>query len=184
MTVDEELNKLEDDIRRLKVEYEVYLNGSTTRPPRDTVFRVENLIKRYTADQSELSFGQRYKLNSLAQKYAVHSQLWKRKLLEKEEGRGQFAQQKRELDILMADKPVRVVCSDPENEVEKVDQLRKAMISAKREVGEEAESIDPAAFQKYIREKTKQIKASLGCDKVQFSISIEDGRVKFRAVKA
>jgi hypothetical protein len=184
VTVDEELTKLEDDIRRLKVEYEVYFNGSTSRPPRDTVFRVENLIKRYTADQSELNFGQRYKLNSLAQKYTVQSQLWKRKLMEKEEGRGLFAQQKRELEALMTDKTVRVVCSDPEREPEKVDQLRQAMMSAKREVGEEAESIDPAAFQKYIRDKTKQIKASLGCDKVQFSISIEDGKVKFRAVKA
>jgi hypothetical protein len=101
---DEKLTKLEDDLRRFKVEYEVYFNGSSSRPPRDTVFRVENLIKRYTADQSELNFGQRYKLNSLAQKYAVQSQLWKRELMEKEEGRGQFAQQKRELEALMTDK--------------------------------------------------------------------------------
>jgi len=33
VTIDEELTKLEDDIRRLKIEYEVYFNGSTDRPP-------------------------------------------------------------------------------------------------------------------------------------------------------
>ncbi len=184
MTVDEELTKLEDDLRRLRVEYEAYLSGGSSHPPRDRVFRVENVIKRYTADQSELNFGQRYKLNGLAQKYVVESQLWKRRLMEKEEGRGQFAQQKRELEALMTNKTVRVVCSDPEREPEKVDQLREAMVSAKREVGEKAESIDPATFRKYIFHKTKQIKASLGCDKVQFSISIENGKVKFKAVKA
>ena len=90
MTIDEELSKLEDDLRRLKIEYEVYFNGNADRPPRDRVYRVETFIKRYTADQSELNFGQRYKLNALAQKYVVQNSLWKRKLTEKEEGRGQF----------------------------------------------------------------------------------------------
>ena len=145
-----------------------------TAPRAILVYRVENLIKRYTSDQSKLNFGQRIKLNSLAQKYAVQSQLWKRRLMEKEEGRGQFAQQKRELEALTAEKTVRVVCSDPEREPEKVDRIFKAMISAQREVGQKVENIDPAKFQKYICDKTKQIKASLGCDKVQFSVSIEE----------
>ena len=184
MTIDEELSKLEDDIRRLKVEYEVYLNGSSDRPPRDLVYRVENLIKRYTGDQSSLNFGQRYKLNAMAQKYAVQNQLWKRRMMEKEEGRGQFAQQRRELEALTAEKTVHVVCSDPEREPEKVDRIFKAMLRAQRKVGQKVENLDPARFQKYIRDKTKQIKAAFGCDKVQFSVSVENGKVKFKAVKA
>jgi len=184
VTIDEELNKLEDDLRRLKIEYEVYFNGNTDRPPRDLVYRVENFIKRYTGDQSSLNFGQRYKLNALAQKYAVQNSLWKRKLMEKEEGRGQFARQKLELEALTAEKTVRVVCSDPEGEPEKVDRIFKAMISAQRKVGQKVENVDPARFQKFIRDKTKQIKAALGCDKVQFSVSVENGKVKFKAVKA
>jgi hypothetical protein len=184
VTVDEELTKLEDDLRRLKIEYEVYLNGSSDRPPRDLVYRVENLIKRYTGDQANLNFGQRYKLNSLAQKYAVQNSLWKRKLMEKEEGRGQFAQQRRQLEALTVEKTVRVVCSDPEREPEKVDQIFKSLISAQRKVGQNVENVDPARFQKYIRDKTNQIKAALGCDKVQFSISVENGKVKFKASKA
>ena len=184
MTVDEELTKLEEDLRRLKVEYEVYFNGSTDRPPRDLVYRVENLIKRYTGDQANLNFGQRYKLNALAQKYGVQNSLWKRRLIEKEEGRGHFAQQKRELEALMAGETVRIVCSDPEGEPEKVDQIFKAIISAQRKVGRKVENVDPARFQKYLCHKTKQIKALLGCAKVQFSVSTEQGKVKFTAVKA
>jgi hypothetical protein len=184
LTIDEELSKLEDDLRRLKIEYEVYFNGSSDRPPRDLVYRVENLIKHYTGDQSNLNFGQRYKLNACAQKYAVQNSLWKRKLMEKEEGRGQFAQQRRELEELTADKIVRVVCSDPEGEPEKVDRILKAMISAQHKVGKKVENVDPAKFQKYIGDKTKQIKAALGCDKVQFSVSVENGKVKFKAAKA
>ena len=184
MTVDEELIKLEDDIRRLKIEYEVYFNGSAERPPRDLVYRVETLIKRFTSDQSELNFGQRYKLNSLAQKYAVQNALWKRKLMEKEEGRGQFAQQRRELEALTTDETFRVVCTDPAAEPEKVDQIFQAMLVAHRKAGQRADKLDPKGFEKYIRDKTKQIKTALGCDKVEFSVSVENGKVRFRAGKA
>jgi hypothetical protein len=184
VTIDEELGKLEDDIRRLKIEYEVYFNGSADRPPRDLVYHVETTIKRHTSDQSELNFGQRYKLNALAQKYAVQNALWKRRLMEKEEGRGHFAQQKRGLEALTDNKIVCVVCSDPAAEPEKVDQILKAIISARRNVGEKVENVDPATFQKYLCDKIEQIKASLHCARVQFCVSTEDGKVKFKAIKA
>lgn len=183
MTIDEELNKLEEDIRRLKIEYEVYFNGGSPRPPRDTLYRVETVIKRYSNEQSQLSFGQRYKFTTLLQKYAVNNQLWRRRLQEKEEGRGPATMARREGQEASAGGPVRVVCSDPEQESEKVDQLLQAMLEARRKVGERTDNIDPFAFQKLIREKTRQIRESLGCQKVQFSVSIEDGKVKFKAAK-
>ena len=95
MTVDEEFNKLEDDLRRLKIEYEVYFNGGSPRPPHDTLFRVETMIKRYSSDQSRLKFSQRFRFTNLAQKYAVNSNLWRRKLQEKEEGRSLTGAQSR-----------------------------------------------------------------------------------------
>ena len=56
MTVDEELSKLEDDIRRLKIEYEIYINGASPRLPYDTLSRVETIIKRYSSDQLQIEF--------------------------------------------------------------------------------------------------------------------------------
>lgn len=166
MTVDEELTKFEDGIRRLKVEYEVYFNGSTDRPPRDLVFRVENRIKRYTGDQANLNFSQHFKLNALAQKYGVQSSLWKRRLMEKEERRSHFARQKREMEALTTDETVRVVCSDPEGEPEKVDQIFKAIINVQGKVGRKVENVDIARFQKYLCHKTKQMKALLDCAQI------------------
>jgi len=184
VTVDEELTKLDEDIRRLKIEYESYFNGGMPRPPHDTVVRVELLMKRYSADLSKLNFGQKFKFNSLVQKYGLNNELWRRRLKEKEEGRGRFAQQARVIEQIMGDGTTRVVCSDPEMEKENVERLLKAVVEAKRRVGERVDNIDPLAFQKFVREKTKQIKESLGCEKVQFSVSVEEGKVKFKAVKA
>lgn len=185
MTVDEELNRLEDDIRRLKVEYEVYFNGGSPRPPHDTVTRVERLLKRYASDSSKLSFSQRFKFQSLQQKYAIHHDVWLRKLRDREEGRGRFSQ-KAGLAGKSADgeAPVRIVCRDPENEKDKVEALLDAMVEAKRRVGESVDKVDPAAFSKFVTEKTRQIKESMDCERVQFTVSVEDGKVKFKASKA
>jgi hypothetical protein len=180
MTVDEELGKLDEYIRRLKIEYEVYFSGGAPRPPHDTVFRVDTLIKKYS-DGSKLNFGQRFKFNQLVQKYAVNNDLWRKKLKAKEEGRGVFGAQR---PAPREEGPVRVVCSDPEKEKEKVEQLLKAVVEAKRQVGERVDNIDPSSFAKFVSEKTRQVRESLGCEKVQFSVAVEDGKVKFKAVKS
>jgi hypothetical protein len=182
VTVDEELSKLDENIRRLKIEYEAYFSGGQPRAPHDMVFRVETTIKKYS-DASRMNFGQRFKFNQLVQRYAVHNDLWRKKLKEKEEGRGRFASRRREVAGPSADGVVRVTCSDPGSEKEKVDQLLKAVVDAKRAVGESVDNLDPMAFAKFVGDKTKQIRDSLGCDKVQFSVSVEQGKVKLKAAK-
>jgi len=184
VTVDEEFNKLDDDIRRLKIEYEVYFNGGTPRPPRDTLFRVETMIKRYSSDQSRLNFSQRYRFTNLVQKYAVNSNLWRRKIQEKEEGRSLTGPQKRSIEVPGDYVGVRVVCSDPDVETEKVSQLLRGMEKARRRAGEPAHHIDPTAFHKFIKAKTQQVKDALSCEKVRFSVSVEEGKVKLKAAKA
>jgi hypothetical protein len=181
MTVDEELSKLDEYLRRLKIEYEIYFNGGAPRPPHDTLFRVDTLIKKFS-DGSKLNFSQRFKFTQLVQKYAVNNDLWRKKLKEKEEGRGRFGAQRHA--PAPAEGPVRVVCADPEKEKDKVEQLLKAVVEAKRQVGERVDNIDPVSFARFVGEKTKQVKDSLGCEKVQFSVSVEDGKVKFKAVKS
>jgi hypothetical protein len=184
VTVDEEFNKLDDDIRRLKIEYEVYFSGGTPRPPHDTLYRVETMIKRYSSDQSKLNFGQRFRFTNLQQKYAVNSQLWRRKLQEKEEGRSMTGPQRPPIESPVGDGTVRVVCSDPDRETENINRLLQAMKDARVQAGETGSNLDAAAFHKFIRDKTKQVKDALGCDRVQFSVSVEGGKVKFKATKA
>lgn len=184
MTVDEEFNKLDDDIRRLKIEYEIYFSGGNSRPPRDTLFRVETTIKRFSSDQSRMNFSQRYRFTNLVQKYAVYANLWRRRLQEREEGRSPTGPAKRSIEVPVDYIGVRVVCSDPDVETEKVNQLLRGMEKARRYAGEPAHSIDPAAFHKFIKAKTEQVKDALSCEKVRFSVLVEAGKVKLKAAKA
>ena len=85
MTVDEELGLLDDNIRKLKVEYDVYFAGGAKKPPEDVEWRVRAAIKKYSEGR-KLSLQQQFRYNTLAQKFAVFSDLWRRKLKIKEEG--------------------------------------------------------------------------------------------------
>ncbi len=71
-TIDEELNQLERDIRTLKIEYEQFFGGGRKRPPADTQWRVDTMVRRYNERAGELSYGQRFRFNNLAQTYAKY----------------------------------------------------------------------------------------------------------------
>ena len=77
--VDQQLNRLEDDIRRLKIDFDIYFNGSTKRPPLEARARLESQIKRMS-DNRQLTFAQRYQLNTLISRYTSYRELWRRSL--------------------------------------------------------------------------------------------------------
>ena len=85
-TVDEDLSQIERDIRTLKIEYEQFFGGGRPRPPADTQWRVDTLIRRYHERTAELSYGQRFRLNNLAQTYAKYQDMWRKKTIQKETG--------------------------------------------------------------------------------------------------
>lgn len=180
MTVDEELSRLEEYIRRLKIEYEAYFSGGKPCPPSDTAFRVEQVIKTFARDAGRLNVSQRFRFNNLSQRYAVHNDHWRKRLRHREEGR-EFGPRRLPAET---DWRAQIVCCDPDREQAQVDRLLHALVNAKQRVGEETEDLDPARFRKFVREKTKQIKEELGCDRVQFSVTVKGGRVRFTAAKA
>ena len=82
--IDKLLGKLEDDVRRLKIEFDIFFNGSAKRPPLEARARLEAQIKR-AMDNRSLSYAQRYKLNSLISRFTSYRELWRRTLRAKGE---------------------------------------------------------------------------------------------------
>jgi hypothetical protein len=85
-SIDDELAQIERDIRTLKIEYEQYFGGGRQRPPSDTQWRLENLMRRYAERMGDLSYGQRFRYNNLTQTYAKYQEMWRKKLIQKETG--------------------------------------------------------------------------------------------------
>ena len=182
-TTDQDLTRLEDDIRRLRVEFDIFFNGGSKRPPYDTKGRVETLLKRL-ADDRTINFAQRYRYNSLAARYNAFRDLWRRTMQGREEGRdlasAARASAKREV-IDHKVEPVSVVCLDAHHEVELVKNLYNSLIEAKRHCGEPTEDLSFPKFHRLIASKTDGIKQQKGCERVRFSVAVEDGHVSFKA---
>jgi hypothetical protein len=181
-TVDEQLGRLEEDVRRLKVEFDVYFNGAAKRPPYDTKGRVETVIKRL-ADDRTLSFAQRYRYNSLVARFTSFLQLWRRTMQERDEGRGHMGARRQTPaeEVATDDRPQTFVCADARADVSTVKTLFETLVEAKRRCGEPTDDLSFARFHRMVAEKAEALKGRAGCERVHFSVGVKDGRVQFKA---
>jgi len=110
VTIDEELSLLDSHLRRLKIEYEIYFNNPSKKPPSDIEWKVLNLLRKFS-DGGRLSFDQRFRYNEMAQRYAIYSDLWRKKSRIREEG------YRRPQDALLSIQGLRPEQHEPEHKV-------------------------------------------------------------------
>jgi hypothetical protein len=77
--------------------------------------------------------------------------------------------------------PVSFVCLDAHKEVGIVKELYKSLIEAKRNCGESVEGLSFPQFHRLVAAKSDGLKERHGCDRITFSVTVEDGHVSFRA---
>ena len=80
--VDMQLKRMDDDIRKLKIDFDIFFNGSSKRAPLEARTRLEAFIKR-VADNRNLSYAQRYQFNMLVARFTSYRELWRRMLKNK-----------------------------------------------------------------------------------------------------
>jgi hypothetical protein len=205
VTTDEELNLLDQQLRRLKIEYEIFFNNPAKRPPTDVEWKVLSLIRKFS-DGTRMSFSQRYRYNEMAQRYAVQADLWRKKMRIREEG------YRRPADKILSvqgvrvpeehetrhkvyglshnphdaaagspgDQPFSVQCSGAATEQEQVESLYKALTEAKQKSGEKV-SGNLDSFAAFVKKKTSEIRKQHGCDTVVYSVEMQGGQVKLKA---
>jgi hypothetical protein len=191
LTVDEELTMLEDHLRRLKIEYDVFFNGGQKRAPNDLEWKVQAALKKYSDGGPRMNFGQRFRYNSLAQKYAVFSDLWRQKRQIKEEGyrRPQdailgivglrtvgdaVAPEAKEREII-----ARVVAGS-EPDPSSVGHLYSKMMEARANAGLPS-SGSLEGFRAFVSLKTAQIRSEYGCDSVEYTVEVDGDKVLLKA---
>ena len=197
MTIDEELSLLDSQLRRLKIEYEIYFNNPAKKPPTDVEWKVLSLLRKFS--EGKLNFAQRYRYNEMAQRYAIYSDLWRKKGRIREEG------YRRPQDALLsiqglrhqeqepqhqtfgvghataaAEKPFTVECSDASAERDQVEKLYLALTAAKTKAGE-AVSGNLDSFAAFMQKKTDQIRKQYGCHAVEYSVEMQEGQVRLKA---
>lgn len=207
MTTDEELNLLDQQLRRLKIEYEIFFNNPAKRPPADIEWKVVSIIRKFS-ESKRMSFSQRYRYNEMAQRYAIQSDLWRKKMRIREEGyrrpadailsvQGVRLNEERAAkrnpvyglqtkpangpaDAPEDSKPFSLQCSGATVERNQVASLYKALTEAKIKSGEKL-SGNFDSFEAFVKKKTSEIQKKHGCDTVVYSVELHDGVAKLKA---
>jgi hypothetical protein len=180
-TIEDRLARLVEDIRRLKIEFDVYFNGGSKRAPYDTKMRVESHLKRLGDDRS-LNFAQRYHYNSLATRFASFREMWRRTMQGREEGRD--AATVARMSVRETATPFtrsEFSCTDVRHDVQTVKGVYDALIEAKRSCGEPVRDLSFAKFHRLIMDRTESMKEKIGSDRVVFSVEVDGGHVSFKA---
>jgi hypothetical protein len=204
--IDDELGQIEKDIRRLKIEYEQFFGGGRARPPADTQWRLETMMKRYGDRGADMNFAQRFRFNNLSQTYAKYVDMWRKKTQQKEGAVSQHhfgaaakaieaerAQAERTAGgssvAVAAGSPLTrplnapafaLSFSDPDQEKAKIVKLYQRVVQAHQESGEAAGAPNLQAFERFVRKKTQELKDK-GGKEVEYSVTIQDGKVKLKA---
>ncbi len=78
-SLDQQIARLEDDIRKLKIDFDIYFNNGAKRPPLEARARLDANLKRL-ADDRNLTFAQRYQFNMIVSRFTSYRELWRRLL--------------------------------------------------------------------------------------------------------
>ena len=173
MLEDEEaVERLEHDLRRLKIDRDRFLTGNLKSPPEQLRQSINTQIHQLQSRHIR-SFAIRFRLNNQEARFNTLSVLFGRRLRELEQGELPAAAQSARLGLDASDGVV--LGESPEAEA--VEVLYQELCRA-REV---APATDLGEFLDYLAKQVAQIRSKTGCDRVRFRVASEGVKVKLKA---
>lgn len=74
-----------------------------------------------------------------------------------------------------------LVCADAHKDLETIKELYHALIEAKTSCGEPTDDFSFPRFHRLIASRADTLKEKMNCERVSFSIEVENGHVSFKA---
>ena len=188
---DEELDKLEEDIRRLKNKYDQFFNGIIKVPPSFERHQIEasihELSKLKMRDNTR-----RFRFNTILSRYNQFREMWGRKMREREEGPLDFRRRQAALNAPATapppPPPTPVTSEGPEPYVkmtadangESLRKLHEAVEREHRKLGKPS-GLTFEQLSAMIRKQNDMVRAKYNVRSVAFRVETIDGKVKLRA---
>jgi hypothetical protein len=186
--IEEELNQLEVLLRQLKQQYDIFFAGAAPRQPFETRKEVDRLVQRLGATRMQ-RFSDRYRYNSLTNKFQTYCELWAKTLRMREEGyrpgmpkTSPPPPSPRPKGAASGQVLGQFRFKDPTEEDDTFKSFYDRYVEAQRARGEQRAPVGYSSFLKAIARKTESIKSRSGCSQVAYSIvRKEDGEVALKA---
>ncbi len=183
----EELVVLDNKIKQLKFEYNLYFTGSRPREPVMLRGEVQKLVTRYS-NTGIANTAQRFKFNTMAARYFALRRQWDAILKQIEEGtyklhlfKAKLHERERGGD---GEAPAGTAGrrAEPDNETTGGGtDLFEAYSQARRECGEDPQGLTRAKLDRLVDRQRAAIQQRFGCDDVRFRVVVENGKAKLKA---
>ena len=189
---DEELDKFEEDIRRLKSRYDQFFMGITKYPPTFDRQRLEAFIHEMSK-QKMRDNGRRFRFNTILSRYNQHREMWARKMREREEGPMDFRRRQKAMsgpqEAVVAPPPPQRVTSDaadpyvrmaPGTNGEEIRRLYEEVRAEHQKMGK-APNVTIEQLASMVQKQTESIREKYHVHAVAFRVETVDGKVKLKA---
>jgi hypothetical protein len=179
---EEEIKILEIKTNQLKLDYEKYFLG--TRPTEPAMLRAE-VQKMYVkwSNTRLTNTALRFKFNSLNGRYQAFKRRWDNIL--RQIDAGTYKRHVFKADLHDRERGIGVEASKgnagkPTGGTSSTD-LFETYRDALMATGQDASKISPAKLQAAIRKQEDAVKKKLGCERVDFKVVVQGGKVKLKA---
>jgi hypothetical protein len=189
---DEELDKLEEDIRRLKNKYDQFFNGIQKLPPSFERNQLEAMIHEISK-QKMRDNTRRFRFSTILSRYNQYREMWGRKMREREEGPLDFRRRQAAMEAPASTAPapapyapVTSTAPDPYVRMtpgangEEIRRLYGEIERAHLEMGK-LPNVSMEQLATMIQKQSDVVRAKYNVKTVAFRVETIDGKVKLKA---
>jgi hypothetical protein len=184
---DEELDKLEEDTRKLKNKYDQFFTGITKMPPTHERHMLEVYIHEL-AKKKIRENARRFRYQQLLSRYNQYRELWGRRMREREEGPLDFRRRKAALNEAPPPQ-VHVTSSRADPYVVKMksgsngDEIRRLYTEIEKEHQKlgKMPSISFDQLAAMVQKQSDVVREKYHVNAVAFRVDVVDGKVKLKA---
>jgi hypothetical protein len=175
-TYERNIKALEEGIRTLRIEWDLFFCGQRRTPPTKEMEDLDTMAKKlHNTNIGDNTL--RFKFASVYSNYVAMSELWKKRLRLQEEGK---------IKIRALRKPVPtpppaggVVLTGASGQNIKIKTLFQKFLDLSNP--DEVKNLNFQNFSVKISQQVEAIMRKTGCQEVQLSVRVEEGKVKLKA---
>jgi len=181
VSIARDLDLLDKSIASLKLDYERFFSGDLKVPPLPARKSVEQVLRR-VGNVSLVKAEERFRLQALQSRFTALSELWEKRLVAKEEGRGRV---RPPIRVRSVEQPAASPAGDAGAAASvkgsgrgDLRSLFDRYCAARAAVGEDASRLRYDRFEELVKKQTAEIRRATGATGLAFDVQTRDGKVR------
>ncbi len=191
----EQIAQLEETLRKLKNQYDLFFSGATKLPPSEEHKRFDRTMREMATERMRDNTA-RFRFNNLSHKYSLLREMWGRRMREQEEGPLHFKRRQQALKVgaTLSDEADDSGAAEPvvttsngnsyvkvsgETNGAAISELHARISEAQQQLGGSTLSIEQVSLM--IDRQIQALQSRYGSASIGFRVEVVDGKVKLKA---